>query len=60
MAFKVISTYYSGDGTREARVTKDLKTKTYQVEMLTGSRFSSVISFNTEEEAELIAEDWVL
>lgn len=61
MAFKTISTYYSGDESmKEARVTLSLDTKVYSVELLAGGRLNTVLYFHTIEDAEQQAEDWVL
>jgi hypothetical protein len=58
--FKEISEYFSDDTSKTASVVKELGTGRYIVRLMsdTGSAFSA--SFETEEDAEAYAEDWVV
>lgn len=59
-AFKELSEYYSDDSGKKASVVKELGTGRYIVRLMndSGSAFSA--SFETEEDAEAYAEDWIL
>lgn len=59
-AFKELSEYYSDDSGKTATVVKELGTNRYVVRLMndSGSAFSA--SFETEEDAEAYAEEWVL
>lgn len=58
--FKEISEYFSDNSAKTASVVKELGTGKYIVRLMNdaGSAFSA--SFETEEDAEAYAEDWVL
>ena len=58
--FKEISEYFSDDSSKRASVVKELGTNRYIVRLMsdTGSAFSA--SFESEEDAEEYAEDWVV
>ena len=59
MSYKLLSEFSSDDVKRRATVSKDLTSGTYRVAVVSdlGSSFSSM--FQTEEEADNFAEDWV-
>ena len=59
-AYKQLSEYFSDDKKKTASVVKELGTNRYVVRLMsdTGSAFSA--SFETEEDAEGYAEEWVL
>ncbi len=59
-AYKQLSEYFSEDTKKRASIVKELGTKRYIVQLIndSGSAFSA--SFDTEEEAEAYAEDWVV
>lgn len=58
--YKHLSEYFSEDQKRTASVVKELGTNRYVVRLMsdTGSAFSA--SFESEEDAEAYAEDWVV
>lgn len=58
-ALKLLSEYYSDDMKRRATVTLELTTKKFRVATVsdTGSAFSTM--FDSEDDAEQFAEDWV-
>mgnify|MGYP000547111774 CR=1 FL=1 len=57
--YKQLSEYFSDDDTRKADIVKELGTNRYIVRVINdaGSAFSA--SFETEEDAEGYAEEWV-
>lgn len=59
-AYKQLSEYYSEDKKKRASIIKELGTKLYVVQLIndSGSAFSA--SFESEEDAEQYAEDWVV
>ena len=59
-AYKQLSEYYSDDMSKRASVIKELGTNKFVVKMIndSGSAFSA--SFDTEEDAEAYAEEWVV
>lgn len=59
-AYKQLSEYYSDDHKKKASIIKELGTKRYVVQLIndSGSAFSA--SFDTEDEAEQYAEEWVV
>lgn len=59
-AFKELSEYFSDDSAKTATVVKELGTNRYIVRLMndSGSAFSA--SFDSEEDAEAYAEEWVL
>ena len=59
-AYKQLSEYFSEDGRKTASVVKELGTNRYVVRLMsdTGSAFSA--SFETEDDAEQYAEEWVV
>lgn len=58
-SYKELSEFYSDDSAKTATIVKELGTNKYIVRLMsdTGSAFSA--SFNTEEDAEAYAEEWV-
>lgn len=60
MAYKELSTYFSKDQRRRSTVLFNLETKQFHVTVTSdsGTSFNSV--YDTEEDAEQFAEDWVL
>lgn len=58
-SYKELSHFYSDDTKKKASIVKELGTKHYVVQLTNdaGSAFSA--SFETEEDAEQFAEDWV-
>lgn len=58
-ALKLLSEYFSEDMKRRASVTQELDSKRFRVAVVseTGTAFSTM--FDTEDEAEQFAEDWV-
>lgn len=59
-AYKTLSEFYSDDKKRSASIIKELGTSKYIVKLIndSGSAFSA--SFETEEDAEVYAEEWVV
>lgn len=59
-SYKDVSTYYDEDRRRTATVRLELGTKNWVVSLMndSGSAFSA--TFETEEDAEQYAEDWVV
>lgn len=59
-AYKQLSEYYSDDMSKRASIIKELGTNKFVVKMIndSGSAFSA--SFDTEEDAEAFAEEWVV
>ena len=59
-AYKQLSEFFSEDQKKTASVVKELGTNRYVVRLMsdTGSAFSA--SFESEEDAEQYAEDWVV
>ncbi len=58
--YKQLSEYFSEDGRKTASISKEIGTNRYIVRMMsdTGSAFSAI--FESEEDAEKYAEDWVV
>lgn len=59
-AYKELSTYMNDDQTRSATIRKELATKQYVVSVMNESGHAFSATFETEENAEAFAEDWVL
>lgn len=60
MAIQELSTFYSDDGKRTAKVIRLLETKIFQVSVTNDSGSSFNCRFETLLDAENFAEDWVL
>ena len=58
--YKELSEYFSDDSAKTATIVKELGTNRYIVRLMndSGSAFSA--SFDSEEDAEAYAEEWVL
>lgn len=58
-AIKLLSEYFSDDNKRRATVSQDLTSKKIRVTAVseTGSAFTTM--FDSEDDAEIFAEDWV-
>jgi hypothetical protein len=59
MSYKLLSEYFSDDQKRRSTVSQDLTTRQFRVAVIsdTGTAFSSM--FETEDQAEQFAEEWV-
>jgi hypothetical protein len=60
MSFKELSNYYNDDKTRTATVRKEIGTNRFVVSVMNESGHSFSASYETEDDAEAFAEDWVL
>ena len=60
MAYKEISGYFSDDQKRRSTVMYNLETKKFHVSVVSDSGTSFTSVYDTEEDAEQFAEDWVL
>lgn len=59
-AYKQLSHYFSEDKKKSASVIRELGTGHYVVKMISDSGSAFSASFETEDDAEAYAEDWVV
>ncbi len=59
-AYKLLSEFFSEDKTRVATVRHELGTKNYSVSVTNESGHAFSATFETEDDAEQFAEEWVL
>lgn len=57
--YKHLSEYFSDDKQKRASVAKELGTRHYVVQLISDSGSAYSASFESEEDAEQYAEDWV-